>query len=376
MGTGDWESEAKQRALLRRILASTTFGHSESLQRILLFLYERTRDESALPLKEYDIALGAIHRPESFDPKTDAIVRVSIAAIREKLRAYFATEGGQELVRLVIPKGQYRVRFEEMESSRAAVAPTTSLRKFWGPYLTGAWPNVLLYTELLCFRDGHGNYFRSIYLNDPTVDPATVSPHLPGATPGEIRPSFHFVSGGEMHGSLSLAQTFQGLNVSLEVKNTRFVSWPGMRNSNLIVLGSPRTNAFLNSLQGEEGFTIGSDAILCLQPHAGEQASYHGSRSMCGKLERVVEFALVTRRPGPLGDSAITLIAANHGRAMEGAAQYVTREDKLSGLLRILGAAEDAALPAHFQVLLKVDMIDFDEEVMDVGYVTHRVIGT
>jgi hypothetical protein len=179
-----------------------------------------------------------------------------------------------------------------------------------------------------------------------------------------------------MHGALSLAQTFQGLNVSLEVKNTRFVSWPGMRRSNLIVLGSSRTNAFLDSLQGEEEFTIGSDAIRCLQPHPGEQASYHRSRSMCGKLDRVVEFALVTRRPGPLGDSAITLIAANHGRAMEGAAQYVTREDKLSGLLRILGATEDAALPTHFQVLLKVGMIDFEEEVMDVEYVAHRVSAT
>src|SRR5882724_1028658 len=246
------------------------------------------------------------------------------------------------------------------------MAPATSLRKFWEPYLTGVGPNVLLYTELLCFRDNQGNYFRSIHVNDPRVDPATVSPHLPGAAPGEIQPSFHFVSGGEMQGALSLAQTFQNLNVSLEVKNTRFVSWPGMRRSNLIVLGSSRTNAVLNSLQGEEEFTIGSDSIRCRQPHQGEQESYRGSRSMCGKLDRVVEFAIVTRRPGPLGDSAITLIAANHGRAMEGAAQYVTREDKLSGLLRILGAAEDAALPTHFQVLLKVDMIDFDEEVIDV----------
>jgi hypothetical protein len=30
-------------------------------------------------------------------------------------------------------------------------------------------------------------------------------------------------------------------------------------------------------------------------------------------------------------------------------------------------------VPEHFQVLLRVEMVDFNEEVVDVQYVTHRI---
>jgi hypothetical protein len=173
-----------------------------------------------------------------------------------------------------------------------------------------------------------------------------------------------------MHGVLLMVQIFHRMNVDIEVKNSRFVSWSTIERSNLIVVGSSRTNSFVNSLQGEEQFVIAADSIKNLNPRPGEPTSYRGHRFTNGKLERVVEYALVTRRQGLVGDSAITLIAANHGRAMEGAVQFLTREDKVAGLLDILGGE----LPPHFQVLLKVDMIDFDEEVINVEYVSHRIV--
>jgi hypothetical protein len=30
-------------------------------------------------------------------------------------------------------------------------------------------------------------------------------------------------------------------------------------------------------------------------------------------------------------------------------------------------------VPEHFQVLLRVEMVDFNEEVVDVQYVTHKI---
>jgi hypothetical protein len=373
----DPRSEAAQQELLRRILASPPFAHAERLQRILRFLFDRTRHEGDPPLKEYDIAVGALGRPESFDPKTDAFIRVSIATVREKLRAYFATEGQHERLCLTVPKGQYRVRFVDLGASAAEgetpAPPGLAVRKFWQPYLGDAASNILLYTELLFFRDGRGNYFRNMYENDPAADPEKLKRHLPDAAPGGIRPMLHFVTGGEMHGALSLMRAFHEMGSSLLVKNARFVFWADIRRANLIALGSSRTNPFVSTLEGEECLITGPESIENLEPRPGEEPSYPGQRRMSGNLERMTEFTLVTRRPGPVGNSAITLIAANHGRALEGAVQFLTREDKLSGLLRILGAGT-GNLPEHFQVLLRVEMIDFGEELIEIEYVTHRVV--
>ena len=55
------------------------------------------------------------------------------------------------------------------------------------------------------------------------------------------------------------------------------------------------------------------------------------------------------------------------------AVHFVTREDKVAELLTILAPDEQGSAPAHFQVLRRVEMVDFDEVVMDVQYVTHKV---
>jgi hypothetical protein len=65
---------------------------------------------------------------------------------------------------------------------------------------------------------------------------------------------------------------------------------------------------------------------------------------------------------------------ANHARAMEGAMQFLVNEAKVSNLLSRLEFENDSILPAHFQVVLRVEMVDFDEEVIDVEYVTHRIL--
>jgi hypothetical protein len=65
---------------------------------------------------------------------------------------------------------------------------------------------------------------------------------------------------------------------------------------------------------------------------------------------------------------------ANHARAMEGAMQFLVNDTKLSNLLTRLELKTKPGFPPHFQLVLRVDMVDFDEEVIDVEYVTHRVL--
>jgi hypothetical protein len=367
---------ADRRALLNRILASPQFAHAYSLRRILEYLVKRALEPAASAPKEYDIAVEAIGRQESFDPKTDPIIRVSISGIRERLKTYFENEGRDERLRLTIPKGQYRVLFEkEGQEARAGTQRSGVRERFWAPYLNSRSPNILVYTEVLFFRDTQGNYVRNIFVNDRLSGAEALPARGLNVEPATLRPSFHFVSAGEMHSLLSIQRSFNELRLPLDIRNSRFFSWQEMQGANLILLGSSRTNPFLHSLQGKEPLLITHDSIVNTEPRADEPSSYQGSHFFEGELERGIEYALVTRRPGIEPNSSITLIAGNHGRAIEGAGQFLGREDRLATLLEAmeLGPLDD--VPRHFQALLRVDLIDYVEEVVHVELVSHRVVG-
>lgn len=369
------EIDRQRLLLLNRILASPQFVHAESLQRILRYLYEQASRKDAAPVKEYEIAVNAIQRPSSFDPKLDAVVRVSIASIRERLQAYFENEGRNQRWRLEIPKGRYCLRFAETRHNDAPGEPEMShpaLRRFWAPYLTKSCPTIVVYTELLCFRDLQDNYFRNIHVNDSVGGYEEARRRFPGL-PNDAYPTFHFVSGGEMQTVLLLTRAFFEMQCSVETKISRFISWKDMQGKNLVIVGSARTNPFIRKLQSGEKLIIHEDYIEDCETLKGRTAKYQGSHYLSGSLERVSDYAIVTRLPAPAGGTCVTLISANHGRAMEGAAQFLVREDKMGSLLDVLVPREQQEMPDHFQVLLRVEMVDFDEEVVDTQYVTHKV---
>jgi hypothetical protein len=369
-----------QRQLLERILESPHFAHASSLKRILQYLCDRSGESGPTLIKEHEIATSVLGRQQSFDPKTDPIVRVSITAVRQRLHAYFESEGKSETFGLEIPKGAYRAVFSAR--SFGELPPDElegrliTLRRFWQPYLSGDVKNMLVYTDVLFFRDDAGTYLRNIYVNSLSGGLEEIRKRLKMEESHGLKPSFHFVASGEVHAMLSLIRLFAQLEAPLTVRNSRFTSWNELRSSNLVLLGSSRTNSFLDSLQGGNNFVITADDIRNLEPHEGEERVYVGQRYMEGKLEKVVEPAVVTRRPGLTRGTAVTMISANHGRAIEGAGNFLALEDDLARVLESSGLSGTQDLPEHFQLLLRVHMVDFDEEVVNVERIGHRVIRT
>jgi len=72
-------------AALAKILASEHFAHSGQLSRFLEFTVTQTLAGGADNLKEYAIGTAVFGRKESFDPRTDGIVRVQAVALRSRL---------------------------------------------------------------------------------------------------------------------------------------------------------------------------------------------------------------------------------------------------------------------------------------------------
>jgi serine/threonine-protein kinase len=92
---------------LERILANRAFQGAGRSGALLRFLVERTLAGQADQLKEYTVGAEALGRGDSFDPRTDAIVRVEISRLRSRLSHYYATDGAANPVRIAIPKGSY-----------------------------------------------------------------------------------------------------------------------------------------------------------------------------------------------------------------------------------------------------------------------------
>jgi len=53
----------------------------------------------------------------------------------------------------------------------------------------------------------------------------------------------------------------------------------------------------------------------------------------------------------------------------------LTTEGKVAQLLARMNLDGEAPMTKPFQVLLSVEMIDLDDEIVDVDYVSHRISG-
>ncbi len=77
-------SEIEQK--LNAILASPEFASSPKMQALLRYIVEASVNGDGDKLKGYTIGLDVFDRGEDFDPRTDSIVRVQMARLRELLQ--------------------------------------------------------------------------------------------------------------------------------------------------------------------------------------------------------------------------------------------------------------------------------------------------
>jgi hypothetical protein len=103
------------RAQLDRILASAIFIDAERATSLLRFIVDRTLTGRTSEVKESVIAIEVLGRKTSFDSKTDPIVRVEAARLRDRLRDYYHRHGAGDDVLISVPKGGYVPEFVERE---------------------------------------------------------------------------------------------------------------------------------------------------------------------------------------------------------------------------------------------------------------------
>src|SRR5579871_1539805 len=104
---------------VERILASEKFSRSKRLRSLLRFTVAQTLQGNAHVLKEYVIGTEVLHKPESYDPRSDSLVRVLASRLRVKLKQYYANSGSEDALVIHFPKGGYVPIFQRREQIRA-----------------------------------------------------------------------------------------------------------------------------------------------------------------------------------------------------------------------------------------------------------------
>jgi hypothetical protein len=115
---GKWE-------LVQRVAASVPFQKTARLRDFLLYVSERMLKHDFDNIRESNIGFAVFGRAPDYNPSEDNIVRVEARHLRKRLADYFANEGKDEPVVIVIPKGSYVPVFASRETLAAELDPAT-----------------------------------------------------------------------------------------------------------------------------------------------------------------------------------------------------------------------------------------------------------
>ena len=98
---------------VKKITSSSLFEKAGRSRELLEYLVQEAVSGRADVLKEYTIGSEGLGKGDSFDPRTDTIVRAEASRLRSRLERYYAAEGKIDPLVIVLPKGSYVLEFRE-----------------------------------------------------------------------------------------------------------------------------------------------------------------------------------------------------------------------------------------------------------------------
>ena len=392
-------------ALLQRILWSRQFERSERLRSFLEFVTTRALNDPDAEVHEQEIGHQVFERRSDYDTASDNIVRVTASQIRKKLEDYFVAEGASEPILLEIPRGRYTPLFSERNPLsvtvlpvvdgaqtgrasrkevlilRSALAATTCLLVLCAgwlihqrrtddpeiktPALTALWSNLFstsrptnvvvsdssfsLYQDLLGHQMSLADY---IAAHGRDVDPSLAS------NPALSRFA-RLTFGRALTSKASISAVYRIAELKnrdasgLTIVRPNDFNMDGMKFANVVLLGSPRANPWVELIERELQFRYAYDAAT--QHSAFRNQDAKGGQTVNFLTDSKTSYCRIAYLPNLSGNGNILNIAGTETEGTEGGAEYVTSERTLEQLRQRLGV-KSGPFP-YFEVLLRSDRV-------------------
>ncbi len=421
-------SETVPSAQVERILQSETFRASGVLRRLLRYLADKAFSGEADQLKEYTIGIDAFGKPQSYDPRQDAIVRLQVGRLRQKLGEYYRTEGKDDPVLLDLPKGHFELKWEarpevqvhdvrldegvkvqpdKLESggrwrratmllglaslllalwgaysgtllwrtrqNRAGSAAwTPELEQLWQPFLTSARPLVIAIADPLFIElQGTDIFFRKISLRRPedAAGSAELSELRKFLGNPAMQPAYSYTPTGELMSSFLVGKLLGSRRQDIRLARSSQLPLQELGDNNVILIGPEVViDQKLPGIQLRPELEQTPEGIRNLHPQSGEPAFFADQR--LGSAPNDGEaYALISHAPGPLANTVIQSFSSSRTWGREGATQVFTDAALARMLVRHLRKSS-GDLPRYYQIVVRVKFSD--GVPTDISYVLHR----
>ncbi len=424
--------EELAREEVARVLQSETFRTSEVLRRLLKFLADKSLCGEADQLKEYTIGIDALGKPPEYDPRLDSGVRIQVGRLRQKLAEYYRSEGKDDALVIEVPKGHFRLSWEERRKeeptdsgtahldepqvrplgpnpwrvvrilavalglavtwgtyctvrlwrempipARAGALWSPEMEELWRPILGSSKPLIIsVSTSLFVGLQGFG-FYRDSSLN--RWEDVLTSPHVDAIRRAlenpPILPMYPFTGYGNMTAMFRLGRLLSLGGPNTSVGRSDLLSWQQVVDNNVIFLGPPRFNAEqLRSLPIELQFELDEKGVRNRHPKQGEPAhladNYPSMREIesRGGADTGELYTLITHTPGPLGAGDIECFNSNHSPGTMAGVQAFTTPALVQTIVGKLRKS-DGRLPPYYQIVLNVKYRD--GVPTNITYVTH-----
>jgi hypothetical protein len=396
--------------LVQKVAGSVSFQRSPRLRELIVYVCERAILNRPEELREQQIGCGVFSRKPDYNPGDDNIVRVEIRHLRKRLEEYFAAEGKDEPLVIVIPKGTYVPVFEPRPVSAppetpSVIPPQSAVdlgrwRTSWWFYLTVAAIAVL---SLLCawlWQENRTNARKVAALSGPdqsesplwpllfnhdhqtfivcadstlvvaetllrrkvpleqyvTGDYAALQGDLTPDTATLLRrlPRWQFTDMSDVR----LVQRLSRINAEhwdkVTIRSARTTQIQDFKNGNIVLLGSIRSNPWNQLFEAALNFQFDFDEeyrtpfVRNKVPLTGEPAVYHAATpGESGEAYSTIAFLPNLRHTGN-----VLIISGTTAESTEATGEFLTNSATAAELNGLLMKRANNRAP-YFEVLLR-----------------------
>jgi hypothetical protein len=376
------ELEANQ-TQVQRIIQSKAFRTSEVHRNLLNYLAGKSLSGTADSLKEYTVGLDVFAKPASYDPRQESVVRMHVARLRQKLAEYYRTEGVGDPVFVDVPKGGFKVTFEQREIAPepAAVATPEETPRPERSHRKEIVLSAFLLAAVLCAAILGVQLWRQKTMRS---DGATGAPELPvtpelqqlwGPLLSSHRPLMICLAAsngstgtGTASGAFLLGEFLAHRKDNVLLTHSDQLAMPEVLMDNVIFLGPISGNRQLQALTAGQPLVLEPGGIRNLNPRPGEPAFLSDQPS--GTSQSTDEtHALISHVPGLYGNGDIVYLSGNQISSSLAAVRALTDPVIARALVAKL-KGPDGNVPRFYQMVLRVQSMD--TMPIEISYMFHR----
>jgi hypothetical protein len=401
--------------LTLQVVNSSQFEKSQRLRSFLTYICELELTGRRLEINEQQIGVNVFGRQPGYNPGDDSIVRSQARFLRQRLEEYFRITGPHQPMRIVIPKGSYIPVFEVISAAAPEPLPSPDLAiqpdaasvefpgaslpegvaderkkrrriiaisftaavvlclvlillfrhsppifespetRFWNAVFDPRRPQVIVPADstLILIEEltGQPVSFQS-YLSRDYLAKMALPKLLTTLNSSDLENS-HYTSMADLNLVARIVRVPQLKQLRAEIRYARDLSISDAKEDNLILIGGPRANPWVELFASHMNFYVDynwqtrQNSVINKAPRNGESPLYAENSS--DAAHRV--YGLIAFEPSLDREGDALLVAGTSSAGTQSAADFLLTGRSFGEFLRQI-ERKDGSIP-HFELLLE-----------------------